>query len=102
MAVKLRLKRMGSKKRPFYRVVAADSRSPRDGRFIETVGTYNPIMEPAEIKIDEEKAIKWLKDGAIPTDTVRDLFRSQGRLSAGLVICHFGSSVYVSTCHFLY
>ena len=78
MAVKLRLKRMGSKKRPFYRVVAADSRSPRDGRFIETVGTYNPIMEPAEIKIDEEKAIKWLKDGAIPTDTVRDLFRSQG------------------------
>ena len=78
MAVKLRLKRMGSKKRPFYRVVAADSRSPRDGRFIETVGTYNPIMEPAEIKIDEEKAIKWLKDGAIPTDKVRDLFRSQG------------------------
>ena len=78
MAVKLRLKRMGSKKAPFYRVVAADSRSPRDGRFIETVGTYNPIKEPAEVKIDEEKAIKWLKDGAIPTDTVRDLFRSQG------------------------
>ena len=78
MAVKLRLKRMGSKKRPFYRVVAADSRSPRDGRFIEVVGTYNPITEPAEIKIDEEKAMKWLKDGDIPTDTVRDLFRSQG------------------------
>ena len=78
MAVKLRLKRMGSKKAPFYRVVAADSRSPRDGRFIETVGTYNPIKEPAEVKIDEEKAIKWLKEGAIPTDTVRDLFRSQG------------------------
>ena len=78
MAVKLRLKRMGSKKRPFYRVVAADSRSPRDGRFIETVGTYNPIMEPAEIKIDEEKAIKWLKDGAIPTDTVRNLLSEKG------------------------
>ena len=78
MAVKLRLKRMGSKKAPFYRVVAADSRSPRDGRFIETVGTYNPIAEPAEVKIDEEKAMKWLSEGAIPTDTVRDLFRSQG------------------------
>ena len=78
MAVKLRLKRMGSKKAPFYRVVAADSRSPRDGRFIETVGTYNPIKEPAEVKIDEEKAMKWLSEGAIPTDTVRDLFRSQG------------------------
>lgn len=78
MAVKLRLKRMGSKKRPFYRVVAADSRSPRDGRFIEEVGYYNPITEPADIKIDEEKALKWLKDGAIPTDTVRDLFSKQG------------------------
>ena len=78
MAVKLRLKRMGSKKAPFYRVVAADSRSPRDGRFIETVGTYNPIKEPAEVNIDEEKAIKWLSEGAIPTDTVRNLFRSQG------------------------
>ena len=78
MAVKLRLKRMGSKKKPFYRVVAADSRSPRDGRFIEVVGTYNPITEPAEIKIDEEKAMKWLADGAIPTDTVRDLFSKQG------------------------
>lgn len=78
MAVKLRLKRMGAKKRPFYRIVAADSRSPRDGRFIETVGTYNPIMDPAEIKIDEELALKWLSTGAIPTDTVKDLFRSQG------------------------
>lgn len=78
MAVKLRLKRMGSKKRPFYRVVAADSRSPRDGRFIETIGTYNPITTPAEVKIDEEKALKWLGTGAIPTDTVRDLFSSQG------------------------
>ncbi len=78
MAVKLRLKRMGAKKRPFYRIVAADSRSPRDGRFIEVVGTYNPIMEPAEIKVNEEVALKWLNDGAIPTDTVRDLFRKQG------------------------
>lgn len=78
MAVKLRLKRMGAKKRPFYRIVAADSRSPRDGRFIEVVGTYNPIMEPAEIKVDEEIALKWLKSGAIPTDTVRDLLRKQG------------------------
>ena len=80
MAVKLRLKRMGAKKRPFYRIVAADSRSPRDGRFIEVVGTYNPIMEPAEIKVDEEiaLALKWLKNGAIPTDTVRDLLRKQG------------------------
>ena len=78
MAVKLRLKRMGSKKRPYYRVVAADSRSPRDGKFIETVGTYNPIMEPAEVKINEELAIKWLNNGAIPTDTVRGLFKQQG------------------------
>ena len=78
MAVKLRLKRMGAKKRPYYRVVAADSRSPRDGRFIETVGTYNPIMEPAEININEEVALKWLSNGAIPTDTVRDLFKKQG------------------------
>lgn len=78
MAVKLRLKRMGSKQRPFYRVVAADSRSPRDGKFIETVGTYNPITEPAEVKIDEELALKWLANGAIPTDTVRNLFKQTG------------------------
>ena len=78
MAVKLRLKRMGAKKRPFYRIVAADSRSPRDGRFIETIGTYNPITDPAEIKVDEELALKWLNTGAIPTDTVRDLFSKQG------------------------
>ena len=74
MAVKLRLKRMGSKKKPFYRIVAADSRSPRDGRFIEVVGTYNPIMEPAE-------ANKWLDNGAQPTDTVRDLLKKQGILA---------------------
>ena len=78
MAVKLRLKRMGAKKRPFYRIVAADSRSPRDGKFIELVGTYNPIMEPAEIKVNEEVALKWLNNGAIPTDTVRDLLSKQG------------------------
>lgn len=78
MAVKLRLKRMGSKQKPFYRVVAADSKSPRDGRFIETVGTYNPIKQPAEVKIDEEKAIKWLKNGAQPTDTVKALLSKNG------------------------
>ena len=78
MAVKLRLKRMGAKKRPFYRIVAADSRSPRDGKFIELVGTYNPIMEPAEVKVNEEVALKWLNNGAIPTETVRDLLSKQG------------------------
>ncbi len=78
MAVKLRLKRMGAKKQPFYRIVAADARSPRDGRFIEVIGTYNPLLNPAEIKIDEELAMKWLKTGATPTDTVRNLFKKQG------------------------
>ncbi|MBQ9013017.1 MAG: 30S ribosomal protein S16 [Bacilli bacterium] len=78
MAVKLRLKRMGAKKSPFYRIVAADSRSPRDGRFIETVGTYNPLVDPAEIKIDEELAMKWLKNGALPTDTVRNILSKAG------------------------
>ena len=78
MAVKLRLKRMGSKQRPFYRIVAADSRSPRDGKFIEVVGTYNPITEPAEVKVNKELALKWLNNGAIPTDTVRDLLSKQG------------------------
>ena len=75
MAVKLRLKRMGSKQKPFYRIVAADSRSPRDGRFIETVGTYNPIKGKEVVTIDEEKALSWLSKGAIPTDTVRTIFR---------------------------
>ena len=78
MAVKLRLKRMGATGRPFYRIVAADSRSPRDGRFIENIGTYNPITDPAEIKIDEELALKWLKTGAQPTETVRSLFNKKG------------------------
>lgn len=78
MAVKLRLKRIGAKKRPFYRIVAADSRSPRDGRFIELLGTYNPIVSPAEVKIDEEVALKWLRVGAEPTDTVRNMLKTQG------------------------
>jgi small subunit ribosomal protein S16 len=78
MAVKIRLKRMGAKKSPFYRIVVADSRSPRDGRQIETVGTYNPLTKPAEVKINEELALKWLQDGAKPSDTVRNLFSEQG------------------------
>ena len=78
MAVKLRLIRMGAKKAPFYRVVVADSRSPRDGRFIEEIGYYNPITEPAEIKIDEEKATKWINNGAQPTDVVKRLFNTVG------------------------
>lgn len=78
MAVKLRLKRMGSKGKPFYRIVAADSRSPRDGRFIETVGTYNPVAKNAEITVDEEKVMKWLNNGAEPTDTVRNILSSNG------------------------
>ncbi|MCM1370918.1 MAG: 30S ribosomal protein S16 [Clostridium sp.] len=81
MAVKLRLKRMGAKKRPFYRIVAADSKSPRDGKFIEVVGTYNPITEPALVKIDEELVNKWLDNGAQPTDTVRNLLKKQGILA---------------------
>ncbi len=78
MAVKLRLKRMGAKQRPFYRVVAADSSFPRDGRFLEVVGTYNPITKPAEITIDEEKAIYWLSKGAQPTETVKNILSKQG------------------------
>ena len=78
MAVKLRLKRGGAKQRPFYRIVAADARSPRDGRFIEVIGTYNPIPTEFEVKIDEEKAMYWLNNGAQPTDTVRSLLSKQG------------------------
>ena len=73
MAVKLRSKRMGSKQKPFYRIVASDSRSPRDGKFIELVGTYNPIKGQEVVTVDEEKALKWLNNGAEPTDTVRNL-----------------------------
>ena len=76
--VKIRLKRMGAKKAPFYRIVVADSRSPRDGAFIETIGTYNPLTTPAEIKVDEELTLKWLKNGAIPTDTVRNILSKAG------------------------
>lgn len=78
MAVKIRLRRMGAKKSPFYRVVVADSRYPRDGRFIEELGIYNPLKNPAEIKIDGEKVQKWLKDGAQPTDSVRTLLKTAG------------------------
>ncbi|WP_108669723.1 30S ribosomal protein S16 [Peribacillus acanthi] len=78
MAVKIRLKRMGAKKSPFYRIVVADSRSPRDGRYIEVVGTYNPVTQPAAVSINEELALKWLQDGAKPSDTVRNLFSNQG------------------------
>ena len=78
MAVKLRLQRHGSKKRPFYRLVAADSRSPRDGRYLEIIGTYNPTTSPATVKIDVEKTEKWLSVGAKPTDTVKSLFSKAG------------------------
>jgi len=78
MAVKIRLKRMGSKRNPFYRVVVADSRSPRDGRIIEQIGTYNPTVNPAEVKMDEVKAIDWMAKGAKPSDTVRNLFSNEG------------------------
>ena len=78
MAVKIRLKRIGKKKNPCYRVVVADSRFPRDGRFIEEIGTYNPLTDPSEISIDGEKVQKWLKSGAQPTDTVRSLLKKSG------------------------
>ena len=78
MAVKIRLRRMGAKKAPFYRIVVADSRYPRDGRFIEEVGYYDPTKEPSVIKIDEEKAKTWLSNGAPPTDTVKALLKIQG------------------------
>ena len=77
MAVKIRLRRMGAKKAPFYRVVVADSRYPRDGRFIEEIGYYNPLTDPATIKIDADKAEQWIKNGAQPTDTVKALLSKQ-------------------------
>lgn len=80
MAVKIRLTRRGSKKRPFYRIVVADSRSPRDGRIIEEIGTYNPISEPKEFSVCDEKAVEWLSKGARPTDTVAKLFKNNGIL----------------------
>ena len=78
MSVKIRLKRMGSKKRPLYRIVVADSRSPRDGRFIETVGTYNPLTEPEQVTLKEEAIMNWLSNGAQPSDTVRNILSKQG------------------------
>ena len=78
MAVKIRLRRVGAKKAPFYRVVVADSRYPRDGRFIEEIGTYNPLAEPSEFKVDAEKAKKWIANGAQPTDTVKALLKKNG------------------------
>ena len=81
MAVKIRLTRLGDKKNPFYRVVVADSRSPRDGKFIDILGTYNPLKNPEEIKIDNEKAQQWLKNGAQPTDTAKDLLVKSGALT---------------------
>lgn len=78
MAVKIRLRRMGAKKRPFYRLVVADSRAPRDGRFIETLGYYNPCVDPAELKIDNARATHWLQCGAIPSDTAEALLKKDG------------------------
>ncbi|NLW06998.1 MAG: 30S ribosomal protein S16 [Clostridia bacterium] len=78
MATKIRLKRIGAKKAPFYRLVVADSRSPRDGRFLEEIGYYNPLAQPVEIKVDEEKALRWLNTGAQPSETVRVLFKKAG------------------------
>lgn len=78
MAVRIRLRRMGAKKRPFYRIVVADSRSPRDGRVIEELGYYNPVSQPVDIKVDAEKTKKWLATGAQPSDTVKSLLKSQG------------------------
>ena len=80
MAVKIRLKRMGMKKHPFYRIVVADVRSPRDGRFIEEIGYYDPMKQPAEIKVDNDKAAQWMKNGAQPTDTVRTLLKKSGAI----------------------
>lgn len=80
MAVKIRLTRMGAKKKPVYRIVASDSRRPRDGKYIELVGTYNPLVDPAEVKINKEIAKKWLRNGAEVTDTVRNLLSKEGIL----------------------
>ena len=80
MAVKIRLTRLGDKKAPFYRVVVADSKSPRDGKYIDLLGTYNPLTNPAEIKIDNEKAQKWLKHGALPTETAKSILVKSGAI----------------------
>ena len=80
MAVKIRLRRMGAKKAPFYRIVVADARYPRDGRFIEEIGYYNPMTEPSTVKVDAEKAKQWIANGAQPTDTVKELLKKSGAI----------------------
>ena len=81
MSVKIRLRRMGAKKAPFYRIVVADSRFPRDGRFIEEIGTYNPLTDPASVNVNAERAQEWIKKGAQPTDTVRGILKKAGVLN---------------------
>ncbi len=78
--LKIRLRRMGAKKQPFYRIVVADSRAPRDGAFVEEIGYYNPVVEPAELKVDADRAKEWMKNGAQPTDTVRGLLKKAGAI----------------------
>ncbi|MDP2891635.1 MAG: 30S ribosomal protein S16 [Bacillota bacterium] len=80
MALKIRLRRIGAKKTPFYRIVVADSRSPRDGKFLEEIGYYNPLTDPAEIKVNNERALHWIKNGAKPSDTVRALLKKSGAI----------------------
>ncbi len=82
MAVKIRLKRMGAKQKPFYRLVVADARTKRDGISIDEIGTYNPLLDPAEIKVDQDKAIEWLQKGALPTDTARNILSKAGVMKA--------------------
>ncbi|MEJ2097145.1 MAG: 30S ribosomal protein S16 [Deltaproteobacteria bacterium] len=82
MAVKIRLARHGAKKRPFYRIVVADSESPRDGRFLEAVGTYNPLKDPAEVTLKENRVKYWLEQGALPTNTVKNIFKKEGLFSS--------------------
>jgi small subunit ribosomal protein S16 len=82
VAVRIRLRRIGAKKRPFYRIVVADSRSPRDGRFIETIGTYNPLKQPAEVNVKADRVRHWLSCGALPSDTVRHILARQGLLNS--------------------
>ena len=99
MAVKIRLRRMGAKKAPFYRVVVADSRYPRNGRFIDEIGYYNPLTEPVEIKIDADKAAKWMESGAQPTDTVKALLVKSGRWMPVSRQAHFPSPIRVHSAY---
>jgi small subunit ribosomal protein S16 len=93
MAVRIRLARHGAKKRPFYRIVVADNDSPRDGRFLEKVGTYNPLLDPAEVTLETERIQYWMAQGAIPTDTVRSLLKKEGVLAEGGAAAPMGSPV---------